>query len=404
MVRSMNLSGSPMDQRIRKMSVCPRPPLSRCRRCARSRSIMRTERSPTVRSSRPIDLSLAANLSTAAADTPIPPATRSAATSAALRAPSNCCMHAHLDRPEAEILARLRVLDDEALLAAVGLLDDGEVGPELGRAAHGVVRTTFSPAAIPLTTSTRLPSRSRAEGDRAERGAVVVPHERVAVLATAERGMATTRRRSAPSCTVTLLPGVSAEPGASCSTTSRVPLAASMTGEARTTRAAALAPPDGEHPRRRADPECGRGRLRHADRGQNRGERGDAEERIARVDQPLHPRHARGDHPVERRDDAGQVVVALRLSEREIGRAVLELHLLRIGASDHAGGGQRALPLDPLRGVGRLLAGLGERDLLVGALEPGERAGRPPRACRCRPGCASTSPRTAPATAASCST
>jgi hypothetical protein len=51
---------------------------------------MSTERSPRVRSSRPIVLSLAANFSTVAAERRMPASVSSAAMSAALRAPSNC--------------------------------------------------------------------------------------------------------------------------------------------------------------------------------------------------------------------------------------------------------------------------------------------------------------------------
>src|SRR2546421_471635 len=50
------------------------------------------------------------------------------------------------------------------------------------------------------------------------------------------------RRRSAPTRTVTLAPGRNGVPGASSTSTSRVPLAASIAGEARTTVARATAP------------------------------------------------------------------------------------------------------------------------------------------------------------------
>ena len=89
MVRFMNLSGSPIDQRMRKMSLWAAGPPSRWRRWALSRSISSTDRSPTVRSSRPIALSLAAKPSTAAADTRRPSSASAAATSAAVRMPSN---------------------------------------------------------------------------------------------------------------------------------------------------------------------------------------------------------------------------------------------------------------------------------------------------------------------------
>ena len=170
-------------------------------------------------------------------------------------------------------------------------------------------------------------------------------------------------------------------PPASCSTTSRVPLAASITGRGADHPGLGARAARAEHPRRRAHLEPADGGLRHPDRGQHRRERRHAEQRIARVDQPLHPRHPRRHHAVERRDDAGEVVVALGLPQREVGLAVLELDLLGVRPSDHAGGRQGALPLHPLRGVGRLLPGLGQGDLLVGALEPGEQlAGRDPRA------------------------
>ena len=89
-------------------------------------------------------------------------------------------------------------------------------------------------------------------------------------------------------------------------------------------------------------------------------------------------RGARGDHAGERRHDSGQVVVALRLPERELGLAVLELDLLRIGPGDHAGRRERPLPLEPAAWRWRACSlRLGECDLLVGALEPGEQlAGR----------------------------
>ena len=54
-------------------------------------------------------------------------------------------MTPHLERAEAEIFPGLRVLHDEALLSPVGLLDQDEVVAELREAAHGEVRTTFSP-------------------------------------------------------------------------------------------------------------------------------------------------------------------------------------------------------------------------------------------------------------------
>ena len=82
-----------MDQRSRRMSPWTSPPpLSRERRWARSRSIISTDRSPSVRSSSPIALSLPANFSTAAADTLMPSSTSAAAASAAVRTPSSDCM------------------------------------------------------------------------------------------------------------------------------------------------------------------------------------------------------------------------------------------------------------------------------------------------------------------------
>ena len=84
----MNLSGSPMDQRIRNSSPRKGPWASRSRRWARSRSICSTERSRRVRSQRPIDLSCSANLETVAAVTRIPSSARVATASVAVAA---CC-------------------------------------------------------------------------------------------------------------------------------------------------------------------------------------------------------------------------------------------------------------------------------------------------------------------------
>ena len=70
-------------------------------------------------------------------------------------------LHDHdFDRAKSEILAGLGVFDDVALLAPVGLLYQHEVVAELGPARHGLVRTTFSPGARPLTTSIRSPPTS----------------------------------------------------------------------------------------------------------------------------------------------------------------------------------------------------------------------------------------------------
>jgi len=91
-VRFMNWSGSPTDQRSRKMSPLNGLVESRCRRCARRRSIWSTVRSPRVRSRRPMALSLLAKPSTAAAETRRPDATSSSAISAGERVPSNCRM------------------------------------------------------------------------------------------------------------------------------------------------------------------------------------------------------------------------------------------------------------------------------------------------------------------------
>ena len=94
MVRVMNSSGSPMDQRSRRMSPLKGPVRSRARRWARRRSISRTDRSRRVRSQRPIALSFSAKRSTAAALTLRPWSRRAPAASAAVRWPSSACMTA----------------------------------------------------------------------------------------------------------------------------------------------------------------------------------------------------------------------------------------------------------------------------------------------------------------------
>ena len=183
------------------------------------------------------------------------------------------------------------------------------------------------------------------------------------------RGTVTTWRRSDPNRTVTLLPGASFEPGASWSTTSRVPLAASTTGLARTTPGGAVLAPGAGH--------LGRGALRQAEGGglghphphQHGCERGDLEQGVAGVNQPSDARGSGGDDAIERRGDSRQILVALGLPERELGLAVLELHLLRIRLRHHARRLERPLPLDPTLGVLVPVPRLVEGDGLIGILE-----------------------------------
>ncbi len=65
-----------------------------------------------------------------------------------------------LDGAEAEILPGRGILHDEALFPSIGLLDEHQVGAESRTLAQGPARTTFSPGASPLTTSTRSPGSS----------------------------------------------------------------------------------------------------------------------------------------------------------------------------------------------------------------------------------------------------
>src|SRR5437764_512471 len=79
------------------------------------------------------------------------------------------------------------------------------------------------------------------------------------------------------------------------------------------------------------DAELTAGRLRHAHAREERRGLGDAEESVARGHEPSGASEARGDDTGERRDDARQLDVVLRLASRDFGLAKLELHLLGIG-------------------------------------------------------------------------
>ncbi len=79
---------------------------------------------------------------------------------------------------------------------------------------------------------------------------------------------------------------------------------------------------------------------------------------------------------IERRRDSREVLVALGLPERELGLAVLELHLLRIRLRHHARRLERPLPLDPTLGVLVPVPRLVEGDRLIGILEGREELSR----------------------------
>ena len=142
---------------------------SRLRRCARSRSISRTELSRRVRSQSPIALSFSAKRETAAPLTLMPCSSQRRG-GFGRRAHAVERLHdGDFDGTEAEVLAGGGILHDEALLAPVGLLHQDQIGAEARALAHGRCRTTFSPGARPLTTSIRSPGSSRSDGHLAQR-------------------------------------------------------------------------------------------------------------------------------------------------------------------------------------------------------------------------------------------
>src|SRR3989442_123568 len=186
-------------------------------------------------------------------------ATESSGELGARAGPVEPLQHHDLHGADGEILVGRGVLHDVRLLAAVALFHHDEVGPQL-RPAHrgregregggGALRTTCSPGASPLTIS-RRPSATVAPTATAR--SMVPPFSQTSTYpcsAITSGGIASTRRRSAPTCTVTLAPGRSREESASWRTNSRVPLAASISGEARITRAATVVP---SRPSTRAD-------------------------------------------------------------------------------------------------------------------------------------------------------
>ena len=360
---------------------------------------------PRVRSSSPIALSFTAKRSSAAGGHPEPVRRQRRRRLLRRSCPVERLHHPDFDRPEPEVLPGLGVLHDEALLAAVGLLDEHQVGAELGRSAHGAARTTLSPAAIPRTTSTRSPGSSAPSDHGAERRAAVVPDQGVAVPG--HRGPRD--RHDPPPLGAELdgdaaagreprARGRAAAPARACRWPRRAPARPGSPGHGRWRR----------HPRgtRASAPTrmplaAVSGTCTAASTGASAVTRkSESPGLTSRCD----PGHASGDDAGEGRDDPGEVVVALRLPERQLGVAVLELDLLRVGLRDHAGRRERPLALDPLPGVGRLLPRLRQGDLLVGALQPRRAPVRRPPRSRCPRGSSPPRPDERASTAASCST
>ena len=260
------------------MSPWKGPCRGAARRWARSRSIRSTERSPTVRSQQAHRLELARRtLDRVAAVTRIPSSASAAAASAAVarrRTPHDRDLH----RAEAEVLPGLGVLDDVALLAPVGLLHQRP-----GRSGAWARRSRGGPHHLlaggdPAHDFDPVPVQVAAQGDRAERGAVVVPARARSPPWPPPPGNrdhhAAARRRAAPS---TLLPGVSAgRRGRAAAPPRGYRWPGRSPGEARITRASARSPRPRPAPAPRPRPGSRRRRLGHPHRGQHRGQRRDA--------------------------------------------------------------------------------------------------------------------------------
>ena len=192
---------------------------------------------------------------------------------------------------------------------------------------------------------------------------------------------------------MTLAPGRSRDPSATRSTTSRVPLAASMTGAALTTTAH---PAHRRRLRRWRDHRRGRSPPL-ASGTRTRAMSGDVSVTRNSVSPTFTKRPARAYRAVTTPPNGATTLreldVAPRLPSREIGLAILELDLLGIGDGDAAGLRHQSRAHSDLAEIVERRLRLRERDLLIGVLQQRQaarrhsrdRSGRPSPNRRCRP-------------------